>query len=281
MKKSHELLQSYCLNCDSDITGIFCDQCGQKNRNNSDRSLSQLLGVFFTNTFFIDNRFFRSAWSLIRYPGRMTVEFIKGRRKRYISPVALFLFINLLYFFNSSLSDYSLALYDQVHSQPYSGTWTQDWVDAKLLKDGLSEHQFSIRYQELSDNISKSIMIINVPLIAIFVFLLVLKKRRFYYDSLIFSFHYFSVLLSSWIMMNWVDTLITFIIGYDNSILADFTSTSFIIFVPILYAIISIKKFMSIGWVWAIPIGFGVFVSVLLSGLFYRLINFVLTMLII
>ena len=120
MEKTPEKSQKKCFNCGTPVNGVFCHNCGQRVRDNLDRSLGRLLGEFFGNVFFLDNRFLLSLWYLVRYPSRMTVEFLEGKRKKFISPVTLFLFLNLIYFIVNPLTDYSLSLYDQTHSQPYS-----------------------------------------------------------------------------------------------------------------------------------------------------------------
>lgn len=277
MEKSHELLTTNCLNCGTSVKETFCGQCGQRASDNSDRSLGRLLGEFFSNIFFFDNRFFLGVWYLVRFPSRMTVEFLDGKRKKFISPVTLFLFLNLIYFFVSPLTDYSLALYDQVYSQPYSGEWIKELLNQKLEKDGLDGRAYSITYQNMSDNISKSIMIINVPMIAFFVYLMAFKKRRFYFDSLIFSFHFFSLFMVDWVMLECVDTLIYFLPDHAYSIATDITFNLFFFIIPLIYAILSIKKFMDIRWYWAITAGIGVMIAVGLANMFYRLIMFMVT----
>ena len=276
MEKSHETSQTHCLNCGAVVSGEFCHECGQRVRDNVDRSLVRLIGEFFGNIFFLDNRFFLTLKYLIAYPGRMTVEFLDGKRKKFISPVTLFLFINLVYFFVNPLSDYSLALYDQMHSQPYS-TWVKGWVDDKMKEEGLNEKDYAITYQNMSDDISKSIIIINAPMIAAFLFLMTFKKRPFYFDSLIYAFHFFTVLLFSWVMLDWVARLFILITGHDSSIFASIISKLFLLVIPLLYAILSIKKFMRIRWYWSIPAGFGVVVATILASLFYRFTIFVAT----
>lgn len=277
MEKRHELSQTNCLNCGSTIKGDFCHQCSQRARDNTDRSLSRLLGEFFSNIFFLDNRFFLSAWFLLRFPNRMTVEFLEGKRKKFISPITLFLFFNLIYFFVNPLSDYSLPLSDQMYSQPYS-KWIKEWVDHKLQKKGLDEQSYANTYQNTSDNISKSIMIINIPMIAVFVYLLSFKKRRFYFDSLIFSFHFFSLFMVSWLMISCVNAIIGFLAGPEDSVISEISFYLFAYFVPLLYAILGIKKFMGIHWYWALPTGLCVMVGVAIANLSYRFIILIVTL---
>jgi len=287
MSKGQEVVQIQCLNCGTSTDGSYCQNCGQSVRENSDRSIGNLLGEVLGNLFFLDNRFFLSIRYLFLLPGRMTVEFLAGKRKKFISPVTLFLFINLIYFFATILTDYSISLYDQVVDQPYSKWALQalkdkmshqevDWE--KMVREGLNVSAYGVTYQNMSDTISKTIMIINVPMIAGFVFLLAFVKRRFYYDSLIFAFHFFTLYLASWIMLGWVEGLLSLLSIPDSSLVDEICFYLFLFFIPLLYAIFSIKKFMDIKWSWAIPAGLFIVGSVTLANMFYRGIIFWLTL---
>lgn len=258
------------------MQGEYCHQCGQSVRENTDRSIGKLLADFLDNVFFFDNRFIISLWYLFRFPGRMTVEFLEGKRKKFVSPVILFLLFNLIYFLVNPLTDYSISLIDQIYGQPYS-EWVKPWVDAKLQNDGLNELAYGSIYQNASDTISKSIMIINVPLIAVFVYLMVLKKRGFYYDSLIFALHFFSFFMGSWVIMDWADSLIYSIAGHEDSKVAAISFSFFTTILPLLYAALSMKKWIAIRWYWAIAAGIGVIIAVSLVNFLYRLIILVLT----
>lgn len=276
MEKNFDHSQQ-CLNCGASVKGVFCHQCGQRIRDNLDRSMGRLLGEFLGNIFFLDNRFFLSAWYLFRFPGRMTTEFLNGKRKKFISPVTLFLFANLIYFFVSPLTDYSLSLYDQMHSQVYS-EWTKGWADSKIQNEGLDLQTYSVTYKNATTNISKSVMIINVPMIALLVYLMAFKKRTFYFDSLIYAFHFFSLFMISWVTLELVDWLIDFLPLGENSIISAFVFNLFVVIIPLLYGMLSIKKFMNIRWYWAILAGTGAMIAVGISNLIYRFIIFVLTL---
>ncbi len=276
MEKSPEPSSTQCLNCGATVTGEFCHECGQRVRDNLDRSLGRLIGEFLGNIFFLDNRFILSVWYLIRYPSRMTVEFLEGKRKKFISPVTLFLFFNLVYFIVSPLSDYSISLYDQTYSQPYSG-WIQEMVRNKLEREGLDFQAYGVTYQHASDNISKSVMILNIPMIALMVFLITFKQRKFYFDSLIFVFHFFSLFMLSWVLLDWVGTLLSFFSLEDESAASAFVFLLFTFLIPLTYAILGHKKFLAVRWYLAVPAGLATIVAVGLSNLVYRLIIFFLT----
>lgn len=253
----------------------FCASCGQKARENSNRSMGLLVSEFLTNIFFLDNRFFVSIGYLIRFPGRMTVEYLNGRRKKFLSPVSFFLLFNLIYFFLSPLSDYSLPLYDQVNSQPYS-TWIKEWVVEKLEKEAIEESVYIADYQHQSDTISKSVMIINIPLMALFIYMLTFKRRRFYYDSLIFSFHYFSLFMLSWILLDVVGDVLEFLLTDSYSNLSMYVFLLFTFIMPLVYAIFSMKVYLKTSWPLAILSGLWAMATVFIANLFYRFLIFLL-----
>lgn len=276
MKKSKELLLTNCPNCGAEVNGAYCQECGQSLKDHSDRSLTILIKELFQHAFFLDNRFFITVRYLFCFPSLMTVQFLNGQRKKFLAPIPLFLIFNLLYFSVKPLTDYSLAFYDQVYSQPYSEL-IYDWVATKMKEKNISEAAYGPIYQRASDNISKTIMIINIPMMAFFIYLMAFKRRRFYYDSLIFAFHFFSIVMFSLVLLDWSGRLIQLFDENGDSLLADIAFPFFTLLMPLIYAILGIKRFMDIRWYWAIPAGVVVIFSVVIANFFYRLIIFLLT----
>jgi hypothetical protein len=86
-----------CLNCGAEMAGPFCAQCGQR-----DIPPYPSLGELVTDAFWElsgwDGRFAGTVRALLQTPGRLTREFLEGRRARYISPLRLYLFASLMYF---------------------------------------------------------------------------------------------------------------------------------------------------------------------------------------
>lgn len=108
-------------------------------------------------------------------------------------------------------------------------------------------------------------------------YLLTFKRRPFYFDSLIFAFHYFTLYMFSWVMLGWTNDLLI-VLGLENTIIDAIRFHLFVTLVPLIYGIFSIKSFMDIRWYWAIPAGIFTVASVLLANVVYRLIIFVVTL---
>ncbi len=54
---------------------------------------------FLTRNVFERGKLWRTLWTLVRYPGALTVAFLEGRRQSYIRPVRLYFSLSLIYFF--------------------------------------------------------------------------------------------------------------------------------------------------------------------------------------
>jgi len=93
-------LPESCLNCGKTISDemVYCPNCGQRNRK-SKLPLRTFLSDFFEDYFTVDAKFFKSIGKLIFTPGALTKEFNLGRRRNYIAPFRLYIFVSFLYFF--------------------------------------------------------------------------------------------------------------------------------------------------------------------------------------
>ena len=87
---------SACLNCGTALLGSHCHACGQA------AHVHRTLGAFFHDlmhgVFHFEGKIWRTLPLLAWNPGRLTREYIDGRRASYVSPIALFLFSVFLMF---------------------------------------------------------------------------------------------------------------------------------------------------------------------------------------
>jgi hypothetical protein len=86
-----------CLNCGASLAGPFCAECGQRAAP-PHPTLRELGGEAFAEFSGWDGRVAETIRALIRAPGKLTVEFLEGRRARYVSPLRLYLTCSVLYF---------------------------------------------------------------------------------------------------------------------------------------------------------------------------------------
>jgi len=95
--RSPEARSARCLNCNTELVGPFCAQCGQRDIPPYP-SVRELVTDAFWELSGWDGRFAATVRAMIRAPGQLTLDFLEGRRARFISPLRLYLLASLLYF---------------------------------------------------------------------------------------------------------------------------------------------------------------------------------------
>ena len=102
----------FCQNCENPLAenDNFCSNCSQK-RSTGRIAFGQLVVQFFEDTINWDARLFRSIRDLC-IPGKLTVEYFKGRHVPYWQPLRLFLFMAALQMIvvNSSFNSATKAM---------------------------------------------------------------------------------------------------------------------------------------------------------------------------
>jgi hypothetical protein len=93
---------SLCANCATPLEGSFCHVCGQ--RAHVHKSLLHLGEEVLHGVLHFDAKGLRTLPMLIAHPGDLTRRYIDGHRTRYVSPLALFLFMVVAMFFVASLT---------------------------------------------------------------------------------------------------------------------------------------------------------------------------------
>ena len=86
-----------CLNCGTTLSGQYCGSCGQ-------RSGSRLISIWelfrdaFGDLLELDSRLWRTLVPLIVRPGRLTRDYLEGRRVRFMPPFRTYLVLSLIFF---------------------------------------------------------------------------------------------------------------------------------------------------------------------------------------
>ncbi len=86
-----------CANCGATLMGPVCHACGQ-HADLYKRPVWRLIGDSISDMFALDGRVLRTLYELMAFPGRVTRDYLKGRRGRYIPPFRLYLIASLAFF---------------------------------------------------------------------------------------------------------------------------------------------------------------------------------------
>jgi len=91
-----------CLNCGTALQGPFCYYCGQPDKNLL-RFFPVLLRELMEDFLDFDSRFMRTMKPLLFKPGKLTRDYLDGRRFRYTPPLRLYIFSSIACFFLAAL----------------------------------------------------------------------------------------------------------------------------------------------------------------------------------
>lgn len=98
MSMHHLRNDKTCLNCGTLVEQRFCSNCGQENIETR-QSFAHLVKHFFEDITHYEGSFWRTMKYLLFRPGFLTKEYLAGKRKTFLPPVRLYIFVSFLTFF--------------------------------------------------------------------------------------------------------------------------------------------------------------------------------------
>jgi hypothetical protein len=92
-----------CANCGTKLDGPWCYNCGQAGEDYH-RSVFKLIGEAIEGLFHADGRLWKTMPHLLYRPGRLTRDYLDGKRAPQVPPFRMFLVILLIVFFAGHLA---------------------------------------------------------------------------------------------------------------------------------------------------------------------------------
>lgn len=86
---------SQCVTCGHEFAGEYCHARGERSQREPP-TLLRFIGEVIGDA---NGRIVKSVRTLVTRPGRLTVDYMQGRRKPYLGPAAVFIVTNVLFFF--------------------------------------------------------------------------------------------------------------------------------------------------------------------------------------
>jgi hypothetical protein len=88
---------SDCPNCGANVSGNFCHHCGQETVLHPP-STREFLHEFIGHYVALEGKLLQTMKLLLLKPGKLTLEYMRGRRVRYIEPLRVYLTFSLIFF---------------------------------------------------------------------------------------------------------------------------------------------------------------------------------------
>ena len=206
-----------CRNCDAELSGEYCSTCGQRDIELK-VPLKELVNEFADEFLSFDARMLRSIVPFLFRPGSLTLEYVAGKRARYVSPFKLYFFMSFLYFFTAAVlgepSDGS-GERQPIAADSLVAALRMDSLSAIKLNKGMKltfsksdsatiERRFGHRFSEglkkvkaNPDLIQKKfhehtpqVVFLLLPVFALLLKLMYIRPKSYYIQHIIFSFYF-------------------------------------------------------------------------------------------
>jgi hypothetical protein len=118
-------------------------------------------------------------------------------RGKFVRPVRLFIVVNIIYFIFLhfySVTTIVVPLDSQYNQQVYRRV-IQPIVDKQIRASHTTFEKFAEKYDEISSEQAKTLVIFMVPMFALILALLYYRKHCYFVEHLVFSLHFYAFFL--------------------------------------------------------------------------------------
>jgi hypothetical protein len=204
-----------CRNCRASLAGRYCSQCGQA-ADVHVPSTQELVHEALEGLTHSDSRLWRTLACLWFKPGKLTCEYIAGRRAAYLPPFRLYLIVSVLFFFLASLGSQQMVVLQmeggtavqvnprEMHCENVN-ILTQlghpEWNARLVHACQVARSDNAASLDHLIMSIVPKAMFVLLPLVALLHMLMYWRPRRRYAEHLLFFLHihafFFSIAILS------------------------------------------------------------------------------------
>jgi hypothetical protein len=190
-----------CPSCGAREMKEFCARCGERRLVADDHSLRRFAGEAFEAVTNLDSRVWRSFAALVLRPGQLSREHFRGVRQPYLGPLRIFLLCNLVFFLLQAVAPLPIFNVQLEYVLHHLG----GVLRSVPAPDGTTFGEFAQRPDEfapyaeefgrVAGNLTRSLVIVMVPLFAALSFAVFGRRRRFYANHLVFALHIYAFVL--------------------------------------------------------------------------------------
>jgi hypothetical protein len=86
-----------CRNCGVHAPDHYCANCGQETKEHPP-TFREFVHEFILHYFAAEGRLWRTLGALVLHPGRLTIDYLRGRKLAYVLPFRLYLTVSIVFF---------------------------------------------------------------------------------------------------------------------------------------------------------------------------------------
>lgn len=200
-----------CKNCETEFTGHYCNNCGQSVKD-FDRPFKVLIFDVVGTMWAFDTRLFKTLKAIFFKPGQVPLDYVHGKRARYMPPFRLYIFISFFFFmlmnitFKSSFKEAENqegpGIENVISINGSANGKEIDQEDVKKAEDIITKVKIEKQYyiSRFFSLMSWSLFIL-MPLFATFLWIMFRKYQRYFLGHFIFAINLHSFLFILFIII--------------------------------------------------------------------------------
>ncbi len=276
-----------CKNCGNQFVGKYCNRCGEKVYTPHDKSVPHFFedALHFLTHF--EGTFFNTLKAIFTKPGKLSLDYCDGLRKKYFKPLPFFMLLVVLYLIFPMFTGLNMPFAYYLNKGSYANhvtgkktgvnidslqvsidaivnkknlQLTNEWygyryrVADSIIKTNPSLAKLETAFNKKSEKTSKILLLVLLPLLAIVLWLFSIRKKRLFFDHLVLSTEINSLylLISFFIMPPVIMFLYKVFPHIAIQYLSDFSIAAFSSTLLGIYTAAAFRRFYGdAGW-WAI-----------------------------
>lgn len=175
-----------CKNCGTRFLGRFCNNCGEKVYTEKDKVVAHLFKEAFHFVTHFEGTFFTSLKIIVSKPGKLSLDFCNGVRKKYFKPLSFFLLLVIVYLLFPVFEGLNMQLHFYTENGVF-GKYATGKVSSVMQARSMTFQEVSEVFHNKGEKVSKFLLFTIIPFMALFSWLVGFPKRKYYYDHFIFS----------------------------------------------------------------------------------------------
>ncbi len=213
--------KTHCLNCQYSFNQEenFCPNCGQENHDLK-IPISHFIEEFLEGILHFDSKVWHTLKTLFFYPGKITNDFLEGKRVSFVPPIRLYVFFSFIFFltlsfvFNHKDEDKKLtqiiaeegqakpeeikqvfdSLEFKVNMEDSLGAKKSKYIENKLRKiASMTGRDINQLNQKIYKTFSFALFFL-LPVFAFIMKLIYRSSKKYYYEHFIAAIHYHVIL---------------------------------------------------------------------------------------
>ena len=251
-----------CANCGAPLSGRYCAACGQRAVEDRDFSVIRLSRDWLAATFSLDSRGLVTLRRLLFAPGRLSVDYMAGRRSATYSPFQIFVLVSLVFFLLPD--NYDIV---KVPARWFFGEF-MDLTNAKMESLELSYAELSILYDNRVGTNSKLGLITIIGALALVSWIIGFGQVKEFGKHFVATLHNVCFVMTMFLLMIPLIVLINVLLPID---LPRRGIEAFSAMLVLIYITLSQRCVLRVGMMRSIYHGILLFVALVASIYFYRI----------